>query len=69
MIINPTGSPIKGAKVNGSTVSKTIATGNTINAGDFVSVSGSNVCAYNGTIYGVAKKSGTAGQTIAVYVP
>ena len=65
----------KGFKINGTVYTATVASGNTIQAGDFVLVSGETnktasryILGYNYPL-GVAKTGGTSGETISVYLP
>lgn len=54
----------------GTLVTKTVAAGATITAGDFITFdSANNAAPYSGTIDGVARSSGIAGETILVYTP
>lgn len=66
----------KGFKINGTVYSATVASGNTVQAGDFVLVSGETnktasryISGYNNIPLGVAKTGGTSGETISVYLP
>lgn len=58
------------ATINGTIVQKTVASGATILAGDFVTFDASDrAAAYSGKIDGVARSSGTGGEQIYVYTP
>lgn len=64
--------PTVNTAVKGNNVNYTVATGNTIVAGNFVKLIGSNigkVTSASDTILGIATAGGSAGATIAVKVP
>ena len=58
-----------GANVNGDVKSYTIASGETINEGDFVSLVDNEIVIYNGTVFGVAIAGGVGGDIIEVFEP
>ena len=56
--------------INGKVVLKTVASGYSISAGDFISFdSADNVIPASGVIRGVARSSGTGGKQIYIYIP
>lgn len=65
----------KGFKINGAVYTATVANGHTIQAGDFVRISGdadkTAYQYYSSTVasLGVAKTGGSGGATISVYMP
>lgn len=66
---NKIGYSIPGFLVNGNTQNYKVAANNTIAAGDFVEISNNTVKSFGTTVSGIAKTSGSAGQTISVWVP
>jgi len=64
--------PAINTTVRGNTVTYTVATGNTVTAGDFVKLIGSNVgkvTSASDVILGIAAVSGNAGTSITVKTP